>query len=677
VSEFAIKTRLPLPRRGRAMVLTAFHQRTAASVAGPAASARTEAEERERRRQSFRHDLLGFGRYYFGPTPDNPEGGYVRLPPSKMHRELAAEFHRMLASRKVERYAMAAPRGNAKTTWLMILVVFCIVYRLKRFVYYITSVIKPNALDFLLELKDELENNARLLADFPEACGRGPMWHQETIITRNDIRITVLGAGSKIRGRKHHEWRPDLICLDDLESDVHVVSIDQRNAMHKWMLRAVLAARGVASKCDFIVSGTLLHFDSVLARLLDRQKSPGWRSVKYQAVLKWADRGDLWDRWQEVYTNWRLSDEQRMTAADLFFEANRTDMLQGTEVLWPEGEPYYELMKQRIDDGPVSFQSEKQNEPLDPSDCRFQEGWFRWFDEYIDADGQLWFEPEHPNDEALGNAPRTHTERISAADCDLYGACDPSKGRHDRSGDPSALITIAAWPARHLLAFEGRYKRFFVLDGDIAWRNPPKILDRIMDLNRLRHYRRYGIEAVQFQELFADDVREFSLTHPDYPTLNIVKLYPLSDKQLRIESLITYIYSGRMLFSRKLVALYEQLRTNPQHPHDDGPDALELCMETLGEIGFVRIDEGVGEPPVPTTPQEMIKSRLPTVFGREELDRSKRCGGCTGYSPPRPGVDPLGMCHLHHVFVEAEAFSCEAFDPVTPAGGGAGKISIA
>ena len=626
----------------------------------------------------LRQDILAFGQYYLGPPPDGEDGGYFRLPPSVMHRELAVEFKRMLDSPKVERYAMAAPRGNAKTTWIMVLMLYCLCYRLKRFMIYITST-ADLACDFLRELKNELETNTLLRRDFPQACGDGPIWRQDVITTRNDIRVLALGAGSKIRGRKHHEWRPDAFFLDDLESDVHVVSIDQRNAMHKWLLRAVLAARGVASKCDFVASGTLLHFDSVLARLLDRNKSPGWRSVKYQAVKRWADRADLWDKWTALYTDWRLSDEQREAAAQAFYIANQAAMLEGTEVLWPEGEPYVELMQQRIDDGPVTFQSEKQNDPLDPTDCRFQENWFRWFEDYLDAQGELWFEPQHVSDEVLGDAPHTVTDRIKGSDCDLFGACDPSKGRHDRSGDPSALITIAAWPARHLDAFEGRYQRFFVLDGDIAWRNPPKILTRIMELNQLRRYVRYGIEAVQFQELFADDVRDFSLAHPDYPALNIVKLFPLSDKQLRIESLITYVYSGRMLFSRKLVALYEQLRTNPQHPHDDGPDGLELCMETLGEIGFVRIDEVHQETELDSPPQGMIKQRMPEVFGREPLDRSLRCGGCVHYSPPREGVDPLGMCHKLHVFVEKDAFSCPEFEPVVGNGNsnGAGKVAIA
>jgi len=115
------------------------------------------------------------------------------------------------------------------------------------------------------------------------------------------------------------------------------------------------------------------------------------------------------------------TDDERLAAAHAFFTANRAAMLAGTEVLWPEGEPYLELMRHRIDDGPLTFQSEKQNEPLDPSQCKFPEAWFQWFDE-VEEQGEAWLVPEHG-------------DRIKLADCDLYGACDPSKGRADKGGD--------------------------------------------------------------------------------------------------------------------------------------------------------------------------------------------------------------------------------------------------
>ncbi|MFQ8732058.1 MAG: hypothetical protein ACLSAC_17470 [Enterocloster bolteae] len=41
-------------------------------------------------------------------------------------------------------------------------------------------------------------------------------------------------------------------------------------------------------------------------------------------------------------------------------------MLKGTEVLWEEKLSYYDLMKMRIDEGEASFNSEEQNEPINP-----------------------------------------------------------------------------------------------------------------------------------------------------------------------------------------------------------------------------------------------------------------------------------------------------------------------
>ncbi len=56
-------------------------------------------------------------------------------------------------------------------------------------------------------------------------------------------------------------------------------------------------------------------------------------------------------------------------------------MLKGTEVLWEEKLSYYDLMKMRIDEGEASFNSEEQNEPINPDDCLFQEEWLDYYNE--------------------------------------------------------------------------------------------------------------------------------------------------------------------------------------------------------------------------------------------------------------------------------------------------------
>lgn len=65
-------------------------------------------------------------------------------------------------------------------------------------------------------------------------------------------------------------------------------------------------------------------------------------------------------------------------------------MLKGTEVLWPERENYYQLMEMRLADRQSSFDSEKQNEPIDPDSCLFAGKIFKyWEDECSSVDDLL------------------------------------------------------------------------------------------------------------------------------------------------------------------------------------------------------------------------------------------------------------------------------------------------
>ncbi len=333
----------------------------------------------------FAHDLLAFGLHYF------PR--YTARPPAQVHKDLCAELERILASTDTERFACAAPRGIAKSTWVsLIFTLFCAVHTRKRFVVLFLKNFSL-ASTLISDLKHELEHNDRLAADFPWACGRGPVWKRDEIITNSGVKILGVASGSPIRGRKHREHRPDLLILDDIEDDQHVRSLDQRNKLSHWLNNAVLKAKGVDAKADFVAIGTLLHHDSLLARLLDPTRSPGWRGRKFKSVIRWSTRRDLWDQWTAFYTDWHRSDVERLSQAERYFQLHRDEMLAGTEVIWAEVESYYDLMKLRADEGATSFDCEKQNEPVDPDLCEFDEASFRFFDE-ISVNGEVYLQPD-------------------------------------------------------------------------------------------------------------------------------------------------------------------------------------------------------------------------------------------------------------------------------------------
>lgn len=224
--------------------------------------------------------------------------------PSKLHLDLMDILEDVSVCRGA-RVAVAAPRDHAKTTILgLCYVLWCICYEKEKYIVFISNTAKL-ANGMLANVKAELESNPRLLSDFPNACqepGSKPKpgrWTKDEIITRNGVQVRAFGAEGKIRGVKHRENRPSLIILDDMEDEEQVSSPERREKLDNWFKKAVLKVGN--RRTNVIVVGTIMHYDSLLARLLDPRKSPGWRASKYQAVISWSSRMDLWGEWEGIY----------------------------------------------------------------------------------------------------------------------------------------------------------------------------------------------------------------------------------------------------------------------------------------------------------------------------------------------------------------------------------------
>lgn len=177
---------------------------------------------------------------------------------------------------------------------------------------------------FLTDIKTELEENAVLKEDFGELQGR--VWKSSVILLSNGVKIEAIGSGKKIRGRRHKQWRPDLIVCDDLENDENVNTPEQRKKLRDWFYKAVSKAGDTYT--DIVYIGTLLHFDALLANVA---KNPSYKSIRHQGVISFAANGELWDAWEAIFTD--LTNEARQEKARDFYEANKTEMLEGTAVL--------------------------------------------------------------------------------------------------------------------------------------------------------------------------------------------------------------------------------------------------------------------------------------------------------------------------------------------------------
>lgn len=472
-------------------------------------------------------NLAFFAAYYF------PH--YVQKENSELHFHLYELLRDTIEKEKGKRIAEAAPRGNAKSSLVsLVFPLWCVLFKKKEFIILISDT-ASQAEEFLSNIRNEIETNEGILEDFGEL--KGEVWKADDIITRNNVRILALGARKKIRGRRFKNKRPDLIICDDLENDENTQNPDQRKKNENWFFKAVSKAGDEST--DIIIVGTIIHYDSLLTKLI---ANPLYQSKKWQAVRSFSS-SPLWQEWENLYL--RMSDDDKKLSpnpAEKFFQDHKEEMLLGTEVLWPGGQPYYQLMETRLTEGPASFDSEYQNNPINPDDCLFQEEWFKFFTPDLSQ----------------------YTQFI--------GSVDPSMGKTALS-DYSAIIIL------------GKHKEGFldVLVADVARRHPDQIIEDVLNQaeffikNRSTPFTAFVVESVQFQEYFKDKLaQESNKRHLYLPVCATEN--QTTRKQVRIQALQPLVKNGTIRFQKEQRLLLEQLKYYPLADHDDAPDALEMAV---------------------------------------------------------------------------------------------------
>ncbi|MFQ9653577.1 MAG: hypothetical protein ACLRZZ_28360 [Enterocloster sp.] len=94
---------------------------------------------------------------------------------------------------------------------------------------------------FLENIRVEFEENGLIREDFGNLQGK--VWRNNVILTTTNIKVEAIGSGKKIRGRKHRNWRPDLLVLDDIENDENVRTAEQRSKLSNWFNKARFQGR--------------------------------------------------------------------------------------------------------------------------------------------------------------------------------------------------------------------------------------------------------------------------------------------------------------------------------------------------------------------------------------------------------------------------------------------------
>lgn len=501
----------------------------------------TDHAARDLRRTQAQQDFRFFARTYF------PH--YVKGAESVFHTWFYDTVPGLIDEPAGKLVNISAPRGEAKSTLgTQLLALWCILTGRKRFIPIVMDS-WDQAAAMLEAIKTELTDNPRLQMDFPDETGAGRVWNAGVILTRGNVKLQAFGSGKKMRGLRHGPHRPDLVMLDDIENDEQVRSLEQRNKLESWVNKTVLNLGPPDGTMDVLYLNTILHYDSVANRT---HRKPRWVRKKFRAILRWPDRMDLWQQWEELFLNEAVDDDDSqassVSAADAFHRQHQAEMEAGAIVSWPSVRPLLRLMQIRAESH-HAFDCEYQNDPTNEEEAFF-------------TNMQFWVQP--------------------CREWVFYGAHDPSLGKNNKSRDPSATLVGG---------FDRAHGKLSVVEAKVARRIPDLQIAHIIEFQREYQCLVWGFESIQFQEFMRQELIKAS-AQCGVP-VPAIPLTPHADKDLRIESLSPHVNNGLILFSQAHTVLNTQLRHWPEADYDDGPDALHmlwmLAVSRAGGIPRIRL----------------------------------------------------------------------------------------
>ena len=269
-------------------------------------------------------------------------------------------------------YAQAAPRGMGKTEMAIAASLWAILYGHRRFLVVVGADLDA-AKNILKEIEQELADNQALEQDWPEVCNpitlafdrpnrsnyltwkdgadAGKPCRVECKTTRLILPtkqgvppgiagsiIQARGITGSLRGMRHttpegKTIRPDFCLGDDLETDESARSPDQVNTREALLNGAIMGMAGPRQRIACVINGSVIRRDCLMDRLIDQNRHPEFRGVRFKTVYEWPKRKDLWTQYIEMRQDgMRRGDGGAL--ANAFYLAHRTEMDEGAKVGW-------------------------------------------------------------------------------------------------------------------------------------------------------------------------------------------------------------------------------------------------------------------------------------------------------------------------------------------------------
>ena len=426
--------------------------------------------------------------------------------------------------------AIASPRGHGKSTAIThAYLLASVLFREQQFVLLVSDT-EAQAVEFLRDIKKELESNEHIRELFGIDCFTKDT-EADVVVKMKDgylFRIVAKGSEQKVRGLKWDNKRPDLIVIDDAENDEIVLNQDRRDKFKRWFRGALLPCRSPEGKVRIV--GTVLHMGSLLNDLLPRD----WVKSVVRTPLKTYDT-NVKNLWKSVK-----------------YRAHSHDY---NEILWPtrfSKAKLKDIRQEFVDSGyPDVYSQEYLNEPIDESVAFFKR-----------SDFQEITEQER-------KAIRERTLPLL-----FYAGADLAISEKERA-DYSVIHVVGIDSNNTMYHIDTIRRR---MDGK-------EIVDTILETQVKYGLQFFAIESEKIAKAIGPFLREEMSKRNIF--VHMVEITPSADKQTRARSIQARMRVGSVKFD-KSADYYPMLEAEfirfPRDIHDDQVDALSVIGLALDKL---------------------------------------------------------------------------------------------
>ncbi|MEM9338728.1 MAG: hypothetical protein AAGA66_08380 [Bacteroidota bacterium] len=126
---------------------------------------------------------------------------------------------------------------------------------------------KDDATRLLLPYKAQLEKNERLIHDYGIQEKHGS-WTESEFITRKGVAFRAIGAGGNPRGTRNEAIRPDVLLIDDFDTDEDCRNPETVKKKWEWLEKAFYATRSISNPLLVIFCGNIIAEDCCINKAI-------------------------------------------------------------------------------------------------------------------------------------------------------------------------------------------------------------------------------------------------------------------------------------------------------------------------------------------------------------------------------------------------------------------------